>query len=75
MTRDFLMATIAALGLAACGPELSTETPPPTTVGGAPGAPANDPAVAQAGKSEEAPPGARDLKEGERAEDGEKPPR
>ncbi len=72
MTRDFLMATIAALGLTACGPDLTTESKPPSNVGAAPPQPAatgqpasNDPTVARAG----------DTKDAEQKEGGEKTPR
>jgi hypothetical protein len=75
MTRDFLMATIAALGLSACGPDLTTETRAPANVGAAPAQPAeadkplsNEPTVAQAEKP------AGDSKEDEKKEDGEKKP-
>jgi hypothetical protein len=70
MTRDFLMATIAALGLTACGPDLSTDA--------GSSAAANDPAVARVEKPEPGPgPSAADEpKEGEtKKEDGEKAPR
>jgi hypothetical protein len=70
MTRDFLMATIAALGLSACGPDLTTESKASSNLGAAPAQPAeankpagSDPTVAQA---------AEDTKEGEKKEDGEK---
>ncbi len=73
MTRDFLMATIAALGLTACGPDLTTESKPPANMGAAPAQPAatgqpasNDPTVAQAEKQ------AGDTKEDEKKEGGEK---
>jgi len=73
MTRDFLMATIAALGLTACGPDLTTESKPPANMGAAPAQPAatgqpasNDPTVAQAEKQ------AGDAKEDEKKEGGEK---
>lgn len=67
MTRDFLMATIAALGLTACGPDLSTETGSSAT--------ANDPALARAEKPEPGPSATEEPKEGEKKEDGEKAPR
>ena len=80
MTRDFLMATIAALGLTACGPDLTTESKQSSNVGLAPAQPAaagepasNDPTVAQAEKRDQ--PAAGDTKEDEKKEDGEKPPR
>jgi hypothetical protein len=80
MTRDFLMATIAALGLTACGPDLTTESKPPANMGAAPAQPAatgqpasNDPTVAQAEKRDQ--PAAGDAKEDEKKEDGEKTPR
>ena len=73
MTRDFLMATIAALGLTACGPDLTTESKPQANMGAAPAQPAttgqpasNDPTVAQAEKQ------AGDTKEDEKKEGGEK---
>jgi hypothetical protein len=73
MTRDFLMATIAALGLTACGPDLTTESKPPANIGAAPAQPAatgqpasNDPTVAQAEKQ------AGDTKDDEKKEGGEK---
>jgi hypothetical protein len=76
MTRDFLMATIAALGLTACGPDLTTESKPPANIGAAPAQPAatgqpasNDPTVAQAEKQ------AGDTKDDEKKEGGEKTPR
>jgi hypothetical protein len=76
MTRDFLMATIAALGLTGCGPDLTTESKPPANMGAAPAQPAatgqpasNDPTVAQAEKQ------AGDTKEDEKKEGGEKTPR
>jgi len=76
MTRDFLMATIAALGLTACGPDLTTESKPPANIGAAPTQPAatgqpasNDPTVAQAEKQ------AGDTKDDEKKEGGEKTPR
>jgi len=76
MTRDFLMATIAALGLTACGPDLTTESKPPANIGSAPAQPAatgqpasNDPTVAQAEKQ------AGDTKDDEKKEGGEKTPR
>jgi hypothetical protein len=79
MTRDFMMATIAALGLTACGPDLTTETKSPSNVGAAPAQPAaagqpasNDPTVAQAEK--QAQPAAGDAKEDEKKEGGEKTP-
>jgi hypothetical protein len=75
MTRDFLMATIAALGLSACGPDLTTESKSPSNVSTAPAQPAeagkplsNEPTVAQAEKP------AADSKEDEKKEDGEKKP-
>lgn len=75
MTRDFLMATIAALGLTACGPDLTTESKPSSSLGAAPAQPAeagkppsNEPTVAQAEKP------AGDSKEDEKKEDGEKKP-
>jgi hypothetical protein len=77
MTRDFLMATIAALGLTACGPDLSTDSQPPANAGapraqagGAPGPSTNEAAVARA----EQQPGADDSKEDERKEDAEQKP-
>jgi hypothetical protein len=73
MTRDFMMATIAALGLTACGPDLTTESKPPANIGAAPAQPAatgqpasNDPTVAQAEKQ------AGDTKDDEKKEGGEK---
>jgi len=73
MTRDFLMATIAALGLTACGPDLTTESKPPANIGAAPAQPAatgqpasNDPTVAQSEKQ------AGDTKDDEKKEGGEK---
>lgn len=82
MTRDFLMATIAALGLSACGPDLTTDTKQPSNVGAAPAQPAetgqaagSDPTVAQAEKQDRAQPAAGDTKEDEKKEDGEKTPR
>jgi hypothetical protein len=75
MTRDFLMATIAALGLTACGPDLTTESKPPSNLGAAPAQPAeagkpvgSEPTVAQAEQQ------AGDSKEDEKKEDGEKKP-
>lgn len=82
MTRDFFMATIAALGLTACGPDLTTETKAPANVGAAPAQPAatgqptgSDPTVAQAEKSDRTQPAAGDTKDDEKKEDGEKTPR
>ncbi|MGH8680201.1 MAG: hypothetical protein ACREVS_15295 [Burkholderiales bacterium] len=79
MTRDFLLATIAALGLTACGPDLTTETKPPSNLGAAPAQPAeagkpagSEPSVAQAEKQDAAQPAAGDTKEDEKKEDGEK---
>jgi len=73
MTRDFLMATIAALDLTACGPDLTTESKLPANIGAAPAQPAatgqpasNDPTVAQAEKQ------AGDTKDDEKKEGGEK---
>jgi hypothetical protein len=67
------MATIAALGLTACGPDLTTESKPPANIGAAPAQPAatgqpasNDPTVAQAEKQ------AGDTKDDEKKEGGEK---
>jgi hypothetical protein len=67
MTRDFLLATITALGLTACSPDLSTETET--------SAAANDPALARAAKPEPGPSATEEPKEDEKKEDGEKTPR
>lgn len=82
MTRDFLMATIAALGLTACSPDLETETKPPSNVGAAAPQPAGvgtpaggDPAVAQAERQDRGQTAADQPKEDDRQEDGQKPPR
>jgi hypothetical protein len=82
MTRDFLMATITALGLAGCGPDLSAESSPPANAGAAAeqrdeaekpsGA---DAAVARAELRDFAQPGAGDSKEDDEKEGGEKNPR
>ena len=82
MTRDFLMATIAALGLTACGPDLTTETRSPSNAGAAPAQPAetaqpagSDPTLAQPEEQDRAQSAAVDAKEDEKKEDGEKTPR
>ena len=80
MTRDFLMATIAALGLTGCGPDLSTETKPTSSLGAAPaqpaeaGKPVGEPTVAQTQRQDDAQPAAGGSKEDEKKEDGEKKP-
>jgi len=86
MTRDFLMATIAALGLTACGPDLTTEIRSPSNARAAPAQPAEadkpDAAVAQAGPpaglptqaASENQTAAGDSKDDDKKEDGEKKP-
>jgi len=71
MTRDFLMATIAALGLTACGPDLTTESKAPSNLGAAPAQPA---AGGQPAGNDQAEKQAGDAKEDEKKEDGEKKP-
>jgi hypothetical protein len=82
MTRDFLIATLTALGLTGCGPDLSAESPPPANAGataeqrdeaGRPGE--ADAAVARAELRDFARPGASDGREDDEKEGGEKNPR
>jgi hypothetical protein len=74
MRYESILAAVAALGLAACGPDLSTESRPPEKAAATPAQPAepDKPAVAQA-----AAPGAEsqaDRKEEDKKDDGEKKP-
>jgi hypothetical protein len=86
MRYEAILAAIAALGLAACSPDLSTESQPPKQAAGAPAQPveaekpaapaqpaeADKPAVAQAEASAQET--QADRKEEDKKDDGEKKP-